>query len=287
MKRYLILMRPLEWIKNVFLFAALIFGHKLSDPVSIGRAIAGFICFSLASSSIYIFNDILDCQADKLHPAKSKRPIAARTVSTTKAAILSIVCTAIAVAGSLILAQKFTLIIVSYIGMMIFYSLFFKKIMILDCIIISVGFCLRAIAGAVLVNVYASPWLLVCTFALCMFMAFGKRKSEIAKLGQNGESFRATLGGYTPELLSHMINVSSGIAFTCFLLYSMDTRTINLFGSNHLVYTTPLVLYCIFRYSALLQNGKYSDPTQIILKDISLQIAFFLWILSCIIIIYI
>ncbi len=287
MKNYLLLMRPLHWIKNVFLFAALIFGRKITDPASVGRAAAGFICFSLAASAVYIFNDIIDIQADKLHSEKSKRPIAAGIVSVNKAAILSIICVVIAVFGSFILSHKFMMIIISYVGLMIFYSLFFKKMMILDCIVISVGFCLRAVGGAVVINVFASPWLIVCTFALCLFMAFGKRRSEIAFLKENSESFRATLGGYTPELLSHMINVSSGIAVTCFLLYTMDERTIKLFGSNRLVYTVPLVLYCVFRFGALIQSGKYSCPTQIIQKDKSLQIVFLLWILSCIIIIYI
>lgn len=287
MKKYLLLMRPLDWVKNIFIFAALIFGRKIDDPISIGKALAGFICFSLASSAIYIFNDIMDYQTDKLHPEKSVRPIVSGKISITNAAILSIICVVVSVVGSFVLTEYFTIIIMSYIALMIFYSLFFKRMMILDCIIISIGFCLRAIAGAVIINVFISPWLIICTFSLCLFMAFCKRSSEIAALQENGELFRATLGSYTPELLSHMINVSSGIAVMCFLLYAMDRRTINNFGSDHLAYTTPLVLYCIFRFSALVQNGKSSDLTQIIRKDISLQIGFLLWILACIIIIYI
>ena len=287
MKSYLILMRPLHWIKNIFLFAALIFGQKITVPASVGMAIAGFICFSLASSSIYILNDIIDCNTDKLHPEKSTRPIAAGEVSIINATILSIICALIAIIASYIMTQDFMVIILLYTGLMIFYSLYLKKIMILDCIIISIGFCLRAIAGAVVIDVFISPWLIICTFALCMFMSFGKRRSEIAILKENSESFRATLGSYTPELLTHMIDVSSGLAVVCFLLYAMDAGTINKFGSNHLIYVTPLVLYCIFRFNALVQSGKYSSPTQIIKKDISLQVGFLFWILSCIIIIYV
>ncbi len=172
---------------------------------------------------------------------------------------------------------------------MILYSLLLKRIMILDCVVISIGFCLRAVAGVVVLqseDVFISPWLIICTFALCLFLAFSKRRSEIAQLRQDSESFRKTLAGYTPELLAHMLDVTSGLAVICFLLYAMDDRTLRIFGSNNLVYTTPLVLYCIFRYSALIQTGKFRDPVQLILSDLPFQVGFVLWVLSCIAIIY-
>ena len=158
--------------------------------------------------------------------------------------------------------------------------------MILDCVVIAIGFCLRAIAGAVVIKVSISPWLIICTFALCLFVAFSKRRGEIMVLRDNSEAFRATLAGYTPELLAHMLDVTSGLAVVCFLLYAMDDRTLETFGSNNLVYTTPLVLYCIFRFSALIQKGKYSNPVKLILNDLPFQIGFVLWLLSCIGIIY-
>jgi 4-hydroxybenzoate polyprenyltransferase len=169
---------------------------------------------------------------------------------------------------------------------MIFYSLIFKRMLILDCVIISIGFCLRAIAGAVVLSVFISPWLIICTFALCLFLAFSKRRGEIILLGESSDSFRQTLAGYTPELLSHMLDVTSGLAVVCFLLYAMDDRTLRIFGTNNLVYTTPLVLYCIFRFSLLIQQGTYSDPLQLIYKDLPFQIGLVLWVLSCIVIIY-
>ena len=158
--------------------------------------------------------------------------------------------------------------------------------MILDCVVISIGFCLRAVAGAVVIGVFISPWLIICTFALCLFLGFGKRRSEIEQLGAESEFFRKTLADYTPELLAHMLDVTSGLAVVCFLLYAMDDRTLELFGTNNLVYTTPLVLYCVFRFSALIQKGKFSGPVQLILKDTPFQIGLFLWGLSCIGIIY-
>lgn len=289
--RFLQIMRPLHWTKNMFVFAALIFGQKLDVPLAVGRAIGGFFCFSLAASAVYIFNDIIDRKADGLHPEKSKRPIAAGSVSVGSAALVSILCTIAAIVGSFFLAYNFALIILIYVVLMILYSLFLKRMMILDCVIISIGFCLRAIAGVVVLRevykeVFISPWLIICTFALCLFLAFSKRRSEIFQLGKDSDSFRKTLAGYTPELLIHMLDVTSGLAVICFLLYAMDDRTLRLFGTNNLVYTTPLVLYCIFRFSALIQKGKFSDPVQLILHDLPFQIGFMLWIMSCIGVIY-
>ena len=280
------IMRPHHWTKNVFVFAALVFGQKITVPLAVGRVLGAFCCFCLAASSIYIFNDVIDRGTDSLHPEKRKRPIAGGTVNIGSAAVVSAVSAAVAIIGSYLLTRSFTTVILAYIVLMILYSLFFKRIMILDCVVISVGFCLRAIAGAVVVGVFISPWLIICTFALCLFLAFSKRRGEIILLGENSESFRRTLAGYTPELLAHMLDVTSGLAVVCFLLYAMDDRTLRIFGSNNLVYTTPLVLYCIFRFSLLIQQGSFSDPLELMYKDLPFQIGFVLWFLSCIVIIY-
>jgi len=280
------IMRPRHWAKNVFVFAALIFGQKITDPLAVVGAIGGFFCFCLAASAIYIINDIIDRRTDSLHPEKCKRPIAAGSVSISSAVLVSALCAAAAIIGGFVLARNFATVIMAYIVLMIFYSLLFKRMMILDCVVISIGFCLRAIAGAIAVGVSISPWLIICTFALCLFLAFSKRRGEIILLGENSESFRETLAGYTPELLAHMLDVTSGLAVVCFLLYAMDDRTLRIFGTNNLVYTTPLVLYCIFRFSLLIQQGSFSDPLQLMYKDLPFQIGLVLWVLSCIGIIY-
>jgi 4-hydroxybenzoate polyprenyltransferase len=280
------IMRPLHWIKNIFLFAALVFGQKLDVSVAVGMAVGGFFCFSLAASAIYIFNDIIDRKTDRLHPEKCKRPIAAGDVTIGAAFTVSALCAAASLIGSFVLSRDFAIIIVMYIVLMILYSLLLKTMMILDCVVISIGFCLRAIAGAVVVGVYISPWLVICTFALCLFLAFSKRRSEIAHLREDSELFRKTLAGYTPELLAHMLDVTSGLAIVCFLLYARDVETIERFDTQNLVYTTPLVLYCIFRFSALIQKGRYSGPVQLIFADLPFQIGFAFWVLACIGIIY-
>ena len=288
--RLLRIMRPSHWTKNVFVFAALVFGQKLSgtpDEVfaAVSGAIGGFLCFCLASSAIYIFNDIIDRGVDRLHPEKRHRPIASGAVGVESAAVMSIICGAGAIAGGYAFDGGFGRIIVGYIVLMVFYSLFLKRVMILDCVIISIGFCLRAVAGAVVVKVSISPWLIICTFALCLFLAFGKRRSEIAQLGENGEQFRKTLGGYTPELLAHMLDVTSGLAIVCFLLYATDERTVAIF-TNKLIYTTPVVLYCVFRFSAMVQTGKFSGPVELIRHDLPFQIGVVLWCVFCFAIVY-
>ncbi|MBN2593926.1 MAG: decaprenyl-phosphate phosphoribosyltransferase [Sedimentisphaerales bacterium] len=280
------IMRPKHWTKNVFVFAALVFGRQMTVPLAVGRAVGAFICFCLAASAIYILNDIIDRGTDSLHPEKCKRPIAAGTVGVNSAVVVSVLCAAAAIVGPFVLSRNFLNVILAYIVLMVLYSLLFKRIMILDCIVISIGFCLRAIAGAVVLDVFISPWLIICTFALCLFLAFSKRRGEIILLGENSESFRQTLAGYTPELLAHMLDVTSGLAVVCFLLYAMDDQTLRIFGTNNLVYTTPLVMYCIFRFSLLIQQGTYSDPLVLIYKDLPFQIGSVLWILSCIGIIY-
>ena len=289
--KFLQIMRPRHWTKNVFVFAALVFGQKLAVPLAVGRAIGAFFFFCLAASAVYIFNDIIDRKTDGLHPEKCKRPIAAGIVSVSLAAVMSILCAAAAIIGSFLLARSFAIVILMYIVLMILYSLLLKRVLIVDCVLISIGFCLRAVGGVVVLKevfeeVFISPWLIICTFALCLFLAFSKRRSEIAQLREDSESFRKTLAGYTPELLAHMLDVTSGLAVVCFLLYAMDVRTLRIFGTNNLVYTTPLVLYCIFRFSALIQKGRFSGPVQLIFGDLPFQIGFVLWVLSCIGIIY-
>ncbi len=291
MKDYFLLMRPVHWIKNVFVFAALIFARQLQQPVdealrALGQAVWAFVCFSLAASAVYILNDLIDRQTDRLHPQRRQRPLAAGRVKLSIALAIAGVCAAVALIGGWLLNVALAVILATYIVQMVLYSVALKRVMILDCILIAIGFVLRAVAGAVAIDVSISPWLVICTFALCLFLAFSKRRGEIAQLHENSEAFRKTLGEYTPELLAHMLDVTSVLAVTCFLLYAMDDRTRELFGTNNLVYTTPLVLYCIFRFSALTQKGVYSDPVRLILHDRPFQVGILLWGLLCIAIVY-
>lgn len=285
------ILRPIHWVKNVFVLAALVFSRQLAGPFdevlwAVMRAVGAFWCFSLASSAVYVINDIMDRRTDSIHPERRDRPITAGRVTVSAASAVAAGCILLALLGSLLLSEALAAIVLAYVLLMVFYSLGLKRVMILDCVMIAVGFCLRAVAGAVAIDVFISPWLVICTFALTLFLAFSKRRGEIAQLQENSEAFRKTLGAYTPELLAHMLDVSSVLAVVCFLMYAMDFRTRELFGSNDLVYTTPVVLYCIFRFSALTQKGSYSDPVTLIVHDRPFQIGFVLWVVFCIGIIY-
>ena len=291
MKDFFTLLRPTHWIKNVFVFVAIIFGRKLLGPsqeviLTFASATAGFVCFCLASSAVYIFNDIIDRKADRNHPQKSKRPIAAGTVPISHAAILSVICLVISVMASFNLNPQFGIIILVYLALNVLYSLKLKHAIILDVIIIATGFVLRAIAGAVIIGVDISPWLIICTFTLCLFIGFSKRFSELKILESKASSFRGNLAEYTPPLLAHMMNVTSTLSIATFLLYAMDRHTTELFGQYYLVYTAPLVFYCVFRFSALIQKGRYCDPVELITKDRPFQIGLILWALACSSIVY-
>jgi len=285
------LLRPVHWVKNVFVLAALIFSRQLFGPpdetlIALGRVAGAFCCFSLAASAMYVLNDIVDRFADSVHPERRARPLVAGRVSVKAAVVTGLCCAVVALGGSFLLSWPLATIVLGYMLLISLYSLALKRVMILDCVVIAIGFCLRAVAGAVVIDVFISPWLVICTFALCLFLAFSKRRGEIAQLQENSEAFRKTLGEYTPELLVHMVDVTSVLAVICFLMYAMADQTRELFGTNNLVYTTPLVLYCIFRFSALTQKGVYSDPVQLILSDRPFQIGIVLWMVLCIWIVY-
>jgi len=288
---FLRILRPVHWIKNIFVFAALVFSRQLGEPTNealgaFAHAVGAFLCFCLASSAVYIFNDIMDRKTDSIHPERLDRPIASGRVGVSAAGGVAVACLVPALVGSVLLSRALAVVLLGYVVLMVLYSVVLKHVMILDCAIIAVGFCLRAVAGAVVIDVFISPWLVVCTFALTLFLAFSKRRGEIAQLQANSDAFRKTLGEYTPELLAHMLDVSSVLAVVCFLMYAMDSGTIERFGTNRLVYTSPVVLYCIFRFSALTQKGLYSDPVKLILRDRPFQIGLLAWVLLCTGIIY-
>lgn len=291
MKDYLLLMRPVHWIKNIFVFAALVFARQFQLPLdellgALAKTFGAFACFSLAASAMYIVNDLVDRRTDSIHPERRHRPLAAGRVKVPTAGAMACVCGVAALAGGALLTPLLGVIIAAYIVQTVLYSLVLRHVMILDCVVIALGFCLRAVAGAVVIDVSISPWLVICTFALCLFLAFSKRRGEIAQLQANSEAFRKTLGEYTPELLAHMLNVTSVLAVVCFLLYAMDRRTEELLGTTDLVYTTPFVLYCIFRFSALTQKGVYSDPVRLILRDRPFQVGIVLWGILSVLIVY-
>jgi 4-hydroxybenzoate polyprenyltransferase len=289
MGAYLRLLRPPQWIKNVFVFAGVAFGNKLLGPDgvlwdSVLVAWLAFIAFCAASSVTYILNDIVDREQDRLHPTKSKRPLASGEV--TVPAAIGLAVTLLAAMG---LVLVFGLgdrpvcggIIVGYLALNLFYSFAAKRVIILDVITIAVGFVLRAYAGAEAVDVFVSPWLIVCTFTLCLFLGFGKRRCELAVIGDDSDAakHRPTLAEYTPEVLTTGLNISAGLAIVTFLLYTVDPLPPAPFDKAKLMYTLPLVVYGIFRYLMLIGSGRITGPTDVIIRDRPFLLTVLIWVL--------
>ena len=283
------LLRPTQWSKNVFLFAGLVFGHKLTEPQAVATALLGFLCFSLLSSVVYIVNDVHDRNEDRRHPRKCRRPIAAGEVRVGTALVLALALLVVGLAGSTLLGRGFLLIGLIYLALQTTYTFAFKHIVLLDVVCLGLGFVLRAVAGAVVVNVEISHWLVICTFTLCLFMGFSKRRCELSALLNNGQEagqHRKTLTLYTPDLLNHFTTLTAAIAVVSFMLYATDDRTVRVFHTNYLVYTLPLVVYAIFRFAYLVEHGLVDGPTDVLVRDRSFQAALLLWSVAAVAIVY-
>lgn len=279
-------LRPSQWTKNLIIFAGLIFSENLLNLTLFIYSFIAFILFCFISGAVYIINDIIDKEHDKLHPTKSQRPIASGKVKTGEALFFSLIIIAITVPLSFYLEFNFGLTASIYLAVMILYSLGLKRIIILDVIIISLGFVIRAIAGALVIKVTISSWLLICTTFLALFLALGKRRHELILLAEDASYHRKQLVNLTPHLLDQMISIATAGAIISYSLYTMSEETVSKFGP-HLIYTLPFVLYGILRYLYLIyKEGLGGNPSMILIKDKPLLINVALWIITAGIIIY-
>ena len=262
----LALTRPAQWVKNVFVFAGLVFGTRLRDPDAVLYSIVAFVVFCMLSGAVYAFNDLLDAKEDAHHPAKKSRPIPSGAVSPALAATVALALAVAGVTAALtLLPQTFFVTALAYLGLNLFYTLWGKHRVLLDVILIAIGFVLRALAGAAAVDVEVSAWLVVCTFTLCLFLGFGKRRCELATIGnlEKAASHRQTLHFYTPQLLNQLLATTGGIAVITFLLYTLDPNA----PARSMVFTTPLVVYAIFRYAMVIEQGQMAGPTDVLIRD--------------------
>jgi len=279
-------MRPRQWTKNVFIFAALVFDKQLFKFDSFLRTLAGFALFCLISSCVYILNDIADVGADRQHPEKKNRPIASGKLPVSAAWIAEIVFVVIALAFSYLLAPAFCLVVAVYFLLNLAYSTSLKHIAILDVLIISAGFVLRVGAGVTLIHVERfSPWLYIVMFLLSLFLGFGKRRAELALLANDAGSHRKVLDGYTLPLLDQYILIVSGTTIVAYSLYTFSAPNV---PENHsLMLTIPFMVYAIFRYLYLIEvEHAGGTPEEILLSDRPFQISMFLWGISVITIFY-
>lgn len=276
----LVLLRPSQWVKNVVVFAGPAASLKLFSAETAANAFVAFVCFCLAASATYTINDTIDREADARHPTKRLRPVARGAIRPGAAIGLGVVLIALSLLlSALTLPPGVTMVLATYFVMQMAYSSGLKRRMILDVIIIATGFVLRVWAGSLAVGVPTSEWLIACMFTLCLFMGFGKRRCEIAMIGNNEDAglHRPTLLRYTPDFLTHLITVSAGVALLTFLLYTLDRSAPAPFHKEHLFYTLPIVVYGVFRFAMLTELGLYSGPTEIVLRDRAMLVAIALW----------
>jgi len=280
-------MRPQQWIKNFFLFAALVFSGHLFSSHDILFTTAGFLIFSLSASGIYLFNDILDLGQDKRHPVKSLRPLPSGRLSVGSAWIASAVLIVAGVLAGCLLKFQFGIAVAAYVLLNIIYSIKLKDIVILDVMTIATGFVLRVIAGALLIEVPTSEWLIICTVLLALFLGFSKRRHEITFLESQADIHREVLKHYTPYFLDQMIGIVTASTVMSYALYTISDETVKKFGTKRLIYTVPFVLYGIFRYLYLVHRREEGgNPTKLALTDFPLLINIILWIVTASLIIY-
>jgi 4-hydroxybenzoate polyprenyltransferase len=280
--------RPKHWIKNIIILFPIFFSLNIDKTEAWFKVIITLISFSLASSASYIFNDIRDRDRDRFHPVKQNRPIASGQVSLAAASTENVLLFFLSFLVAEFAGYSVLFLVVVYLIIQAAYTVFLKNKMIVDVICIALGFVIRAIAGAACIRVEISPWLIICTFTISLFMGFCKRGNEIATINNRtqAESHRITLPGYTPELLTHFITLSAGVAVVSFLLYSSSPMTVERFGTIYLSYTLPLVIYGIFRFAMLSMRGTYADPTDLILRDRPFQVTVIMWAIAAFAIIY-
>jgi 4-hydroxybenzoate polyprenyltransferase len=279
-------MRPRQWTKNIFIFAALIFDKQLFIVDSFLRTLAGFVLFCLISSSVYILNDIVDVEADRKHPEKKKRPIPSGKLPIRVAwGVLAILVVGVSI-FSYFLDPEFMFVVVGYFILNIAYSLWLKHIPILDVLIIAAGFVLRVHAGVTLIEVERfSPWLYVLMTLLSLFLGFGKRRAELALLAHGAGSHRKVFDGYTLPLLDQYIMIVSGTTIVAYSLYTFSAP--NLPENHSMMLTIPFVVYAIFRYLYLIEVTHVGGtPEEILLSDRPFQLSMLFWGLSVITVFY-
>lgn len=283
----LVSLRPLQWAKNLFVLAPLVFGHLLGDPAAVGRALVALAAFCCAASTIYLINDLRDREEDRKHPLKRLRPLAAGTLGAPAAVVAAVVLGATALALGLWLGGDFLAILGVYLVLNFLYTHWLKHMVILDVMIISLGFVLRVLAGAAATDVRVSSWLFLCTIFLALFLAFSKRRHEITLLAGAASGQRRVLDHYSPAFLDQMINVVTASSVVSYALYSVADETVAKYGTQDLVYTIPLVLYGIFRYLYLMyQSPGERNPTEAILRDPPFLINMVLWGIAVVWIVY-
>jgi 4-hydroxybenzoate polyprenyltransferase len=282
----LVSLRPRQWVKNLFVFAGVIFSQQLLTPL-VWPALAAFAIFCGLSGAIYLFNDVADVDKDRLHESKRHRPIASGELPMGAAIAVGVLLLAGCLAAAFRLSPVFGLVSLFYGALLTAYSLWLKHLVILDVLTLAAGFVLRAVAGAVAVDVEISGWLLICTILIALFLALGKRRHEYRSLAGDAAAHRPILAEYSESFLDQMISVVTASTVTTYALYTMSSETVAKFHTRLLPLTLPFVLYGIFRYLYLLYRRDLGgNPSDLLVTDRALLLDAVLWMLATLAIIY-
>jgi 4-hydroxybenzoate polyprenyltransferase len=274
----LLSLRPAQWTKNLILFGGLIFGNKLLQSDAVIASTLGFLVFCALSGVVYLVNDVRDVTADRQHPVKSRRPIASGAISAPAALIAALVIAIAALALAWRLGPGFALIAATYVTLLTIYSVVLKHVVILDVLTIALGFVLRAAAGAAVIHVAISHWLLVVTLLGALFLALGKRRGEISTLADGGAGHRPILADYSTALLDQMITIVAASTLVAYAFYTINPETVARFGTDWLVLTLPFPLYGLFRYLFLIhQRDGGANPSETLFSDRPILLCVALW----------
>ena len=275
-------MRVYQWTKNLLVFAALIFAKEAFDPQKFLIVLEAFAAFCMAASATYLYNDLSDIEKDRQHPKKRHRPIASGTLSPAAAWTLLLLLFASSMLLSYTLGWRFMLATLAYIALTLAYTMVLKNIIILDVLALAMGFVVRALAGAIALDVKFSSWLVVCTLFLALFLGLSKRRHEVVLLEEGAGSHRAVLQHYSVHYLDQLILIAAGGAIITYTIYTCSPDVIKNLGTDKLYITLPFVIYGLFRYLFLVHHKTGGgDPSATLVKDWPLGATVILWGLTC------
>jgi len=282
----LVSLRPRQWVKNLFVFAGLVFSQRLFTA-SLWPALAAFAIFCALSGAIYLLNDVADRDKDRLHPRKRERPIASGLLAVPVALGGALALVVAGLVAAFALSPRFAVVALAYVGLLSLYSVSLKHVVIVDVLTVAIGFVLRAVGGALAIDVDISGWLLICTVLIALFLALGKRRHEYLTLEGEAARHRPILAEYSAGLLDQMIAVVTASTVTAYALYTMSPETVAKFHTHLLPATLPFVLYGIFRYLYLLYRRQLGgNPSELFLNDRALLLNTIGWIVAVLLIIY-
>ena len=284
--KLLISLRPKQWVKNIIIFAPLVFSQSFFNLSASSEVLLAFCVFCIITGAVYLLNDLLDIEKDRQHPIKSHRPLASGELKPGLAVFCLILIAPGAILAAFLLNLSFGVFTTLYFLINLAYSMYLKNVVIVDVMLIAFGFVLRVLAGAAVIDVPATPWLLMCTILLALFLGFAKRRHELVLLDDQAEEHRKVLVHYTPYFLDQMIIIVSSATVMSYALYTIWPDTVANFGTNKLIYTGPFVLYGLFRYLYLVHmREEGGSPTRVLLTDKPLLVNILGWLICVMLII--